>query len=92
MMPARRVGPLDIDCPTCTAEVGEPCKVRKGRGNYRSARHFQAYAATRPLHQARLDEAEARRMNAHWFAPGRLPAPARRRWTWRNAARRLTGR
>jgi hypothetical protein len=77
--------PLDIDCPTCTAKAGEPCKVRKARGTYSTPQHFQSFNATQPIHQARIDKAADTTHLSRWFMPGRPP-------TGRAARRQLARR
>ena len=51
---AALVDPLSINCPTCTAIAGEPCKVRKPAGTYRSPDHFQSLSIP-GFHRTRID-------------------------------------
>ncbi|MDG4755503.1 hypothetical protein O7630_31660 [Micromonospora sp. WMMD718] len=51
------ISPFAISCPTCSAKAGQPCKVRKAAGTYRSPAHFQVFRTDRPLHQQRASDA-----------------------------------
>ncbi|WP_435126269.1 zinc finger domain-containing protein [Micromonospora tulbaghiae] len=62
--PAAFFDPLSIDCPTCTAKAGQPCRVRKAAGSYRSREHFQSLAKP-GTHLSRVDpDGELRREGA----------------------------
>jgi hypothetical protein len=75
---ANHPDPLDIDCPTCTAKAGEPCKVRKRRGTYQSPEHFQSFQTAQPMHQKRIDKATDITYDWLPFMPGRVTGRAAR--------------
>ena len=81
--------PLDIDCPTCTAKAGEPCKVRKRRGTYQSPEHFQSFDTAQPMHQKRIDKAADLTYDWLPFMPGRVTGRAARLRIVRRYAPRL---
>lgn len=66
--------PMNIDCPVCSAKAGEPCRVRKRAGSYRSPEHFQVFGAPVPTHQRRIERAR----DATVHVPA-LPGPRRGR-------------